>query len=209
MKKLLIVLSLLALSASAFAADVRWQFQDNMAGTNRFVVGDYSNVMFPTDLNRISFIQAASPSPLNDGENWLDGSRIIPKETPSVLSFTITGLTEDNYAYVDAMTITAYYYDEAKNYTSISGAGVERNGDEVQVFFEPTMNVAGLITVSMDLNMSPLEGPFNGMAISNMIVKEYKEEEPASETEIPEPAALAYAAMGLVSAFGLKRRVKK
>ncbi len=32
-------------------------------------------------------------------------------------------------------------------------------------------------------------------------------EEP--ETEVPEPAAFAYAAMGLVSAFGLKRRIRK
>ena len=32
---------------------------------------------------------------------------------------------------------------------------------------------------------------------------------PESDTEIPEPAAFAYAAMGLASAFGLKRRIKK
>ncbi|MBP5738527.1 MAG: hypothetical protein J6X38_05550 [Abditibacteriota bacterium] len=32
---------------------------------------------------------------------------------------------------------------------------------------------------------------------------------PEDETEVPEPAAIAYALMGLGSAFGLKRRVKK
>jgi hypothetical protein len=32
---------------------------------------------------------------------------------------------------------------------------------------------------------------------------------PEAETEVPEPAAFAYAAMGLASAFGLKRRIRK
>jgi hypothetical protein len=39
--------------------------------------------------------------------------------------------------------------------------------------------------------------------------EEEQPEEPDEDTEVPEPATYAYAAMGLVSVLGLKRRIKK
>ncbi|MBP5717768.1 MAG: hypothetical protein J6X53_02155 [Abditibacteriota bacterium] len=206
MRKLLIVLSLLALSASAFAADpVRWTFVGN---TGIAFTGGYT-VDFPSGFNVVNNITAVLTelNPFTGGENWVENMQTIPAGTPSVFSVTFSGLNDTQLSKLDDLIMAFYTYDESGNFVAVQDLPVERDGSEVQVFFTPENDIAGIVNIALNFNPS-IGGPFDGVSITDILVKEVKEE-PESDTEIPEPAAFAYAAMGLASAFGLKRRIKK
>ena len=208
MRKLLIVLSLLALSASAFAADpVRWTFVGN---TGIAFTGGYT-VDFPSGFNVVNNITAVLTelNPFTGGENWVENMQTIPAGTPSVFSVTFSGLNDTQLSKLDELIMAFYTYDESGNFVAVQDLPVERDGSEVQVFFTPANNIVGIASVQMSFD-SPLTKPFDGASMS-FLVKAVREEESeqTGETTIPEPAAFAYAAMGLVSAFGLKRRIRK
>ncbi|MBP5094047.1 MAG: hypothetical protein J6X53_08845 [Abditibacteriota bacterium] len=79
------------------------------------------------------------------------------------------------------------------------------NGDYVDSFVwdgDHTKKATPMYTYAFDVN--DIAGMTNAAVLR---LSTTAPEEP--ETEVPEPAAFAYAAMGLVSAFGLKRRIRK
>ncbi|MBP5718804.1 MAG: hypothetical protein J6X53_07485, partial [Abditibacteriota bacterium] len=71
-------------------------------------------------------------------------------------------------------------------------------------------DLAGRSVYGVQVNIVNSKSTANdaGTLTANLKVTPYVEE-PEEETEVPEPATYAYAAMGLMSVLGMKRRIRK
>ncbi len=101
--------------------------------------------------------------------------------------------------------------DEARHQTEWTGSGVYDFGPETLVsgYYETGIVAVDSVQVyfAMDTDWGLSVYRLGNGATGT--IEFFFVDDPETETEVPEPAASAYAAMGLASAFGLKRRIRK
>ncbi|MBP5092440.1 MAG: hypothetical protein J6332_00130 [Abditibacteriota bacterium] len=101
--------------------------------------------------------------------------------------------------------------DQARHQTEWTGSGVYAFGPETLVsgYYEGGVVNVDAVQVYFAMETEWGLGVYllgNG---ATGTIEFLLDEEEEDEPEVPEPAAFAYAAMGLASAFGLKRRIRK
>ena len=209
MKKLITlfaVAAILSLSVSAFAVnDVHWTFSKGGVP----VLDEYANVTGcvyngddPVDLIHAEVIDSA--------DEWLVNGN-IPAGSPSSFSFYLSGVSEDVLQNIeDNITVYFghYFNEEHQRIVYVDNfTGMDRTDGMFTLYFTPENDIFGIYEVALDF--SGVEGGAVSGARNfgaSFFEFGYTEKE---EAEVPEPATYAYAAMGVMSVLGMKRRISK
>ncbi|MBO7392594.1 MAG: hypothetical protein J6U98_00155 [Abditibacteriota bacterium] len=214
MRKMFFVLALIVMvAACAFASDtVNWL--DLYPGTNTAVAdvdgGAYTYYPDPEDFG-ISFNMTAV-------SNWLVNANTGDELT---VTYDVVGITPDGLSFSAALAEVNASSDYQAGYGKTLTIGSPTITDGTYTF---TTVLDSPIDVLQSLNVYSfyMYMPYPGSEVDGSVTYDglpaffvtnpkifVNGEEVESETLIPEPATYAYGVMGLVSVFGLKRRIRK
>ena len=220
MKKFIAILALLALASASFAMSITdWYAYDYFVPVpDADYISDYGNAGAAINVNPV-------PDTLYGGLARFGSDNVSDwvYDENGEFSVLIEGFEDLYPADSDAVVPPVRMFvvvlgsdgDYARHQTEWSGSGNYYFGPEtLDSYFFDIEGPADIESVEVYFAKDNGSGWFDIYYLGNQAVGTIEffgiEEEPDEPvTEVPEPAAFAYAAMGLASVFGLKRRIKK
>ena len=228
MKKLIAILAVLAIACGAAFADFDLDWSGNNGVTNNADDNGFSVTLSNNDVSR--GLDKSYDGLVNPADSWL----LNPNDE---LTLSIDGIQNMDWSGYDPYFPTngwggdgvglyvwigdPYDYNspvmsyeiplEVGDYTSFESFlenGVTFTGQDLMDAMRADLAGRSVYGVQVNIVNSKSTANDAGTLTANLKVTPYVEE-PEEETEVPEPATYAYAAMGLMSVLGMKRRIRK